>query len=291
MDRKFEIMEALGGVNTYFVEESITGSPQMKDRFKAKLTTIAASVALVVIAGIVAVMSGTGFGFGNVPVTPPATSGGSMYGETDESSLPTDTEDPAVTAETDAEPGLPYYPENGKLSEMTDEELLAVVDAVTGETRYTEHGEEYRYGLYEAIYQRFWSTDDEESFRAAFVGAMRAVAKCDEAATDESFLDDTVGIEFFREIMFDSNGDEIDDVVLDNGSGMYPIKEFFAAFDIVVIRYYLEYYDMYADDSVITPELAELYISALGRIDEYFSEGTREHTWPARMFDPVADHV
>ena len=289
MERKFEIMEALGGVNTYFVEEALPGSSQMKERFTLKLSTVAASFALVAVMGFVALTASGGFKISN-GITPGA-HGGDVYGDSNETSAATETETDEETVEL-VEPAVPFYLENGKpvlLSEMSDEALFEAVDAVTGEDRNDAYGVKYRYSLYDALYTRFWGTDDEESFGEAFLSALREVAKCDESATDESFLYDTAGRDAFLRLTIDYNGDETEDGVMFGGSDGYsfcPSKEFYAVFDLVVIRYYLEYYDVYSD-GMITPELARLYLSAFGEAVECFDDGTREHLWPSRMFELV----
>lgn len=289
MERKFEIMEALGGVNTYFVEEAIPGSPQMKDRSVLRLTTIAASFVLIAAMGFIALFASgmiqLGGGF------TPGAHGGDIYGETsDDIKNDTDTEKTEETVPPDS-PGVdqPFYLENGEpvlLSEMSDEALLAAVDAVTGEDRNDAYGAKYRYGLYDALYKRFWTTENEESFRAAFLSALREAAKCDEAADSVDFIYDTAGRDAFARVTIDYNGNGTEDNVMYDWNSFCPSKEFYAVFDLVVIRYYLEYYDVYAD-GVITQELAGIYLSAFGEAVECFDDGTRELLWPSRMFEPM----
>ena len=55
-DRREMILDALGGVNVYLVEESIADGAQMRDRRRSRLLTIAASAALFLLTGAVALI-------------------------------------------------------------------------------------------------------------------------------------------------------------------------------------------------------------------------------------------
>ncbi len=57
-ERREMILDALGGVNAYLVEESIADGNQMRDRRRSRLLTIAASAALFLLTGTVALISG-----------------------------------------------------------------------------------------------------------------------------------------------------------------------------------------------------------------------------------------
>lgn len=286
MDRKFEILDALGDVNTYFVEEATPNSPQMKDSFKAKLSTIAASVAFVTVIGALALLTSRFGGVsepGDVGVGPgPGSPGGDVYAAATEDTKAVDDDIPI---------GIPFT--KALLSEMTDEELLMAIDAVTSETRYADNGSEYLYSLLGVVNERFSIRADEERAKNALVSAVRAVAACDETATDDSFFDDIVGADEFIYYICDINSDDIIDGISIDGSNYYdtrcyiPVSELCAVLDMVVMRYYLEYYDVYADGGVITPALIERFASVLDGAGERFEYGARDLLWPGRLFEPI----
>lgn len=292
MERKFEIMDALGDVNTFLVEEAIPGGKRMKERFTARVLTAVASLVLVTVIGVLTFFMSGGL---NTSGTLPGASGGDVYASsetTGEQDKPAHDE----TAEPDKVPDEPFYLKDGKpvlLSEMSDEAIIAALDAVTGESRTAGDGSEYRYGLYNIISERFRTAVVVGDKNAAedIANAVRAVAAVDEKAIDGSFYDDYVGIEFFPSVTDDIDGDEDTDGAMYDGSEHCRISEFCAAFDLFVMRYYLEYYDVYEGSDVITPERIGIYFSTISETPHHFKFEII-HLWPERLiFDLVPNPI
>ena len=155
------------------------------------------------------------------------------------------------------------------ISDMTDSTAIFAINwmtAVDGES--DDQNGIYVDTLPYAIYGRHFSEDDDPAAEL-FANALRETATIIENATDDSFLHDTAGAEYFAEYAGDQNVETICTVL-----------------DVAVMRYYIQYYDVYEGAGLITQEQAELYMSILHDIEGDIDDA-KALAESSKLFDPL----